>query len=118
MSDLTISVKPNNTGEQVISIGGRLAIDTAAELKETLHRQLVETPGILIDTEDLGEIDLTGMQLICSACWSANSSGKTFRFKNLHPECITKAIQTLGLQTHKACTHNPDLSCTWCGGTN
>lgn len=102
----------------MISIGGRLAIDTAAELKDTLHGQLVESSGILLDTEALEEIDLTGMQLICSACWSANNSDKTFKLNSPHPACITKAVQTLGLQNHTACTHNADLSCTWCGGTN
>lgn len=118
MSDLTLSHTLNDAGQLTITIGGRLAIDTAATLKDFLLEQLPAATCIRLDTCSLEEIDLTGMQLLCSACWTAQSENKTFQFSGTPAPCLTTAINNLGFQDHKICKHNADISCIWCGGIN
>lgn len=118
MSDLTITHTKNDAGCLTITLGGRLAIDTVATLHELLKEQSPAASTVLLDTDSLQEIDLTGMQLVCSACWSLQSQGATLSFSGPQASCITQAIANLGLDRHTTCKHKPQLSCIMCGGKN
>ncbi len=118
MSDLTLAHMLNDAGQLTITIGGRLAIDTTATLKDFLLEQLPTAKSIRLDTSALQEIDLTGMQLICSACWTTQSENNTFSFSGVPAPCLAQAIDNLGFHDHKVCKHNADISCIWCGGIN
>ena len=118
MSDLTLSYTLSPDGSTLqISAAGRLAIDTAAELHGLLLEETTAT-NILLDVSGIEEIDLAGMQLICSACRTALGVQKRFNFSGCMPPDVKKAIETVGLQRQSTCKHNTDLPCIWCGGIN
>jgi len=118
MSDLTLSHLLNDAGQLTITIGGRLAIDTTAALKDFLLEQWPASKSIRLDSSALEEIDLTGMQLLCSACYTALSENRSFRFSGTPAPCIAQGVDNLGFQDHKLCKHNTNISCIWCGGIN
>lgn len=118
MSDLTLSHTLNEAGQLTISIGGRLAIDTTAALRNFILEQLPAAQSVCLDTSALEEIDLTGMQLICSACFTALSENRAFTFSAVRASCMAQAVDTLGFKDYKVCKHNSEISCIWCGGIN
>jgi len=118
MSDLTLAHTLNDAGQLTITIGGRLAIDTTAALKDFLLEQWPASKSIRLDSSALEEIDLTGMQLLCSACYTALSENRSFRFSGKPAPCIAQGVDNLGFQDHKLCKHNASISCIWSGGIN
>ena len=118
MSDLQLNHSTSSDGKTLkISAAGRLAIDTAAELQGLLLEETASA-SILLDVSGIEEIDLAGMQLICSACRTALNAQKRFNFSGCVSPDVKKAIETVGLQRQSTCKHNADLPCIWCGGIN
>ena len=118
MSDLTLTHSTSSDGSTLkISAAGRLSIDTAAELHGLMLEETAST-SILLDVSGIEEIDLVGMQLICSACRTALNAQKRFNFSGCVSLDVKKAIETVGLQRQSTCKHNADLPCIWCGGMN
>lgn len=101
-----------------INVAGRLAIDTAAELQQLLLEQLDTISSIQLDLSAVENIDLAGMQLICSACRTNLNLKKHFNFSGCLTPVVREAIGAIGLQRQATCKHNDDLPCIWCGGMN
>lgn len=118
MSDLSLAHATNDSGQLTVTVGGRLAIDTVAALHALLTEHLPQAGSVRLDAASLAEIDLCGMQLICSACHTALLAEKPFSFSGEPPACIQQAISSLGLQDYKVCKYSTELTCLWCGGTN
>lgn len=119
MSDLTISHTLSGDGDVLeVTLSGRLAIDTAPELLALLRAQMPPVQKTRLDVAALAEVDLAGMQLICSACRTALAEGHAFNFSSGLAPCIQEAIGAVGLQRHTTCKHNTDNPCIWCGGLN
>lgn len=118
MSDLTVTHTKNDSGCLTVTLGGRLAIDTVADLHELLKEQTPGVSAVMLDTAPLESIDLTGMQLICSACWTIQSQGASLGFSGNQAPCISQATTDLGLNRHTTCKHNSHLPCIMCGGNN
>lgn len=119
MSDL--NVPPTTSSDSAtlkITLSDRLAIDTAAELQELLHKPLPLARQVRLDVSALAEVDLAGMQLICSACRTALAGTQSFNFSGSLAPCVKEAIGYVGLQRHTPCKHNADNPCIWCGGLN
>lgn len=118
MSDLQLTRSTSNDGTTVsIGVTGRLAIDTAPALLSLLLEETTPT-SIQLDVSGVEEIDLAGVQLICSACRTALDAQKRFNFSGCMAPEVKKAIDTVGLQRQSTCKHNADLPCIWCGGIN
>lgn len=119
MSDLNLSHTVSDDGSTLkIAVTGRLAINTAPALHSLLLEQITPVTSIQLDLSAVDEIDLAGMQLICSACRTALDAQKRFNFSGCMAPEVKKAIDTVGLQRQSACKHNADLPCIWCGGIN
>lgn len=119
MSDLTMTHSTSSDGGTLsISVTGRLAIDTAPALHSLLLEQSAPVSSIQLDLSAINEIDLAGMQLVCSACRTALDAKKHFNLAGCIAPDVRKAIDTVGLQRQITCKHNADLPCIWCGGIN
>ncbi|MDK9718819.1 MAG: STAS domain-containing protein [Trichlorobacter sp.] len=118
MSDLNLTRSISNDGTTLtINVAGRLAIDTAAELRSLLLEEAAPT-NIQLDVASLETLDLAGLQLICSACRTALDAQKRFNFSGGMTPDVKKAVETVGLQRQTTCKHYADLPCIWCGGMN
>ena len=105
-------------GESIISSGSRLTIENASDFLNIIREGFESSDRIAIDFEPSVEIDITGLQLLCSACRSAAGAGKTFFYKGLQPQALTDIIKLCGAERNSACKQNSDSTCIWFGGVN
>lgn len=120
MSDLIFNHSISADGTvKTISIAGRLAIDTASELHGFLKEQLSDGPELLVlDLAELDDLDIAGVQLICSTCHTALDNGKKFQFGSAVPEVLKHAKQQLGITHITQCKYKANTPCIWFGGLN
>jgi len=103
-------------GEILITSGDRLTIENAADFMLLLREGLDESPFVSLALEEGVEIDITGLQLICSACRTAVARDKTFSSHGPLPQSLEKVIVASGAQRNAVCKHNLNLNCIWFGG--
>ena len=113
---LNSSVREN--GEIIVTSGDRLTIENAAEFSRLIHEALEVAHVVAVEFEPTVEIDITGIQILCSACKSAANSGKIFSYHGSQPQALADIIKNSGAERHAACKHNNDSNCIWFGGTN
>jgi anti-anti-sigma factor len=119
MSDLILSHTMRDNGNTLqITATGRLVIDTAAELQRLLLEQTGQADTIQLDLSALDDIDLAGLQVICSACRTNLDTHHHFNFTGCMNSGVQKIIGNAGLHRQATCKHNADLPCIWCGGMN
>ncbi len=119
MSDLNITNAVTENGKSLnITISGKLTIETAAELQTTFLKSIDNIKDIKLDISTVQEIDIAGMQVICSACRTYLDAKRQFNFTGCMAQAVKSAISAVGLQRQITCKHNADLPCLWCGGIN
>ena len=112
---LNSSVREN--GEIIVTSGDRLTIENAAEFSRIIREALETAHLVAVEFEPSVEVDITGLQILCSACKSAADSGKVFSYHGPQPQALTDIITSSGAERHSACKHNNNSSCIWFGGT-
>ncbi len=113
---LNSSVREN--GAIIVTSGDRLTIENAAEFSRIVREALEASSIIELEFDPAVEIDITGLQIICSACKSAANSGKIFSYHGQQPQTLADIIKSSGAERHSACKHNNNSTCIWFGGTN
>ena len=113
---LNSSVREN--GEIIITSGDRLTIETAADFSRIIREALEASNSVALEFEPAVEFDITGVQILCSACKSAAQSGKTFSFHGPQPQALAEIITSSGAERRAVCKYNNDSTCIWFGGAN
>jgi anti-anti-sigma regulatory factor len=113
---LNSSVREN--GEIVVTSGDRLTIENAADFARIVRDALEASFVVALEFEPAVEIDITGVQVICSACKSAAAAGKIFTYHGSQPQALADIIKNGGTERHAVCKHNNDSTCIWFGGAN
>lgn len=111
---LNSSVREN--GDVVISSGNSLTIENAAEFSRLLREALEAAHLVTLEFEPDVAVDITGVQVLCSACKSAAQGGKEFTCRGPQPQAMTDIIFSSGAGRHAACKHNNNSTCIWFGG--
>jgi anti-anti-sigma regulatory factor len=111
---LNSSIREN--GEIIITSGDRLTIETSAEFSRIIVEALEASKNVEIEFDPAVEFDITGVQILCSACKSAAQSGKTFTYRGPHPPALADIIASSGAERSAACKHNNKSTCIWFGG--
>jgi anti-anti-sigma regulatory factor len=115
MDAAAIEVTLSGNGElATVIIGETLTIETCAEFKQALSNALDSAPQVMLDTRLLRQIDITSLQLICSACKSALSRNRSLTFGNVIPDCIESLRTNIGAKRSYPCNHT--ASCIMAGG--
>lgn len=105
-------------GEVIVTSGNRLAIDTASDFSRIIREALESSHLVAIEFEPEVELDITCVQILCSACKSAANSGKVFTYHGLKPQALSDIIASCGAERRSVCKHNNESTCIWFGGTN
>lgn len=113
---LNSSVREN--GEIIITSGTRLTIENAAEFSRITREALEASRNVSIEFEPDVDIDITGVQILCSACKSAAESNAAFSYHGLQPQALADIIAMSGAERHAVCKHNNDSTCIWFGGAS
>jgi anti-anti-sigma regulatory factor len=115
MDGATIKVTMPDNGElATVIVGETLTIETCAEFKQALSNALDTARQVVLDAHQLQQVDITSLQLICSACRVASSKGKSIAFENDIPSCIETLRTSIG--ANRSCPCNHTESCIWVGG--
>lgn len=113
---MSLNSSCRENGEIIVTSGNRLTIETAADFSRIVREALEASEKVAIEFESAVEIDITGVQILCSACKSAAQKSKTFSFQAPHPQSLTDIISSSGAERHAVCKHNNDSTCIWFGG--
>lgn len=113
---LNSSVREN--GEIIVTSGDRLTIETSAEFSRIVREALEASNKVAIEFDPSVEFDITGVQILCSACKSAAQNGKTFSYHGPQPQALADIISGCGAERHGVCKHNNNSNCFWFGGIN
>jgi hypothetical protein len=111
--------KSEQNGNAVeISSGKRLTIETIDVFIASIRRGLAEAETVLIEFDPDVEVDITSLQVFCSACRTARAMGKKFGFRGPMPQALTDLNLEAGSERHQECEYMN----AWCfrqsGGVN
>ena len=119
MDDATIKVTISDNGNlATVIVGETLTIETCTEFKQALSNALDTARQVVLDTRNLQQVDMTSLQLICSACRSASSRNSSFTFGDDVPDCIETLRTVVGANQSSPCNNKHAESCIWVGGKN
>ena len=99
-----------------VSVSGTVGIEGAAELQSALAEAISGVVQVKLDLQKVESIDITALQVICSACKTAAANG-CYLFSDLKlPECMIKLNSVIGAHITTHCSQNNGEPCLWFGG--
>ena len=103
-----------NTGDKgVITLDGDLTISNAEELRKVLMKSLLEAEDVSIEMENLQNMDLSCLQLLCSAHRSAVRFKKRLCIRGVRPGTFNDLVAAAGFARSSGCRLDTDKSCLW-----
>jgi ABC-type transporter Mla MlaB component len=100
----------------VVTLTGELTIACAEELKAKLSQLLQKFADIRIQLVDVSAVDLSWLQLLCSAHRTAAALGKALTLEGEMPPLLRQAMRHAGFTRQKGCAFSPHTNCLGCGG--
>ncbi len=95
----------------VLTMDGELTIQCADELKTVLIRSLDNVEHVVLNFKEVTEMDLSCLQLFCSACRTSAGLNKRLTLTGNHPEAFKRAIRNAGYSCHICCVFDSNKSC-------
>jgi anti-anti-sigma regulatory factor len=99
----------------VLKLVGNWTIERANELKGALLEALNSAESIVIDLEGLTCLDLSAMQLFCSAHRTSLRLGKHLALHGQESETFKRVLRDAGFVRTSGCHSDPDKKCLWIG---
>lgn len=106
--------KPDGAGR--LFLKGALTIEHAGELRQMLIDAFKKTDSVKLNLEDVTEVDLSCLQLLCSAHRTSLDLNKQLLLDGGQPESFQQAIRDAGFTRPVGCRRDPHQSCLWIGG--
>jgi len=103
-------------GPRTVIVAGRMTIDRAAEIQQGLLAAFAGAEGVCLDVTQVTEVDLTGLQLICSSHRTSLRDRKSFLVNGCDSGVIRDAAQVAGFLRHVGCVQDMQKTCIWTGG--
>jgi anti-anti-sigma regulatory factor len=97
----------------LVVLKGDLNLENANEIKNTLVNALSKSKSIFIQLADIGAVDFSFLQLMCSTHRTAEMQNKTATFNLPIPEKIMKAARDFGFRKHIDCIPGKPVPCLW-----
>ncbi len=101
----------------VLTIAGAVTVQRAAELKAVLVDALAKADRVAIDLSGVTDVDLCGLQLLCSAQRTASGSRKRLALVGPAPDVFRRAAADAGFCVRTGCGAEDPGKCPWKGGT-
>ena len=100
----------------VLTLKGELTVPHAEALKAMLSESLQGANRVRIELAEVSAVDLSCLQLLCSAHRTAASLGKTLTLGGEIPPMLRQAMKDAGFTRQKGCAFSPHTNCLGCGG--
>ncbi|HWR72770.1 MAG TPA: STAS domain-containing protein [Nitrospirota bacterium] len=113
MSDYEIR-QTDKEGELVIS--GSLTVDNAGRLRKALLDSIERHEDVGLDIAEDAVLDLSFLQLLCSAHRTAVAAKKSFKIRGTACLNMVKAVGESGYLRKTGCSRDRNGSCLWLSG--
>ncbi len=91
---------------RTVNSGDRLTIETIGDFAGQLRQSLSEGESVFIEFQDDVELDITALQVLCSACRTAAATGKKIMCRGPLPDSLGRLAATAGSERHDHCKIN------------
>lgn len=103
-------------GKSFLQLDGEINISRAAELKDALLESLEKAESVEVNLDNITGIDLSCLQLLCSAHRTASKEGKKITIKDPTLPLYVESRKNAGFMYSKPCRHVTTDDCLWVGG--
>lgn len=95
----------------MLALSGECTIECAKDLAKALLEALSSRDRLVVNFEGVEAVDLSCLQILCSAHRSAVKAGKTLMFHPARPDALFRAALDAGYVRTTACRKNPGGKC-------
>lgn len=113
MADIRLA---NKNGRTVLTVRGALTMKHAKVLKDAFLEALRDATVIEVNVENIGDLDVTFAQLVCSAHRTAADQHKQMTITGLEQEKFSQMLGRFGFFRHIGCHESTRKTCLWLHG--
>ena len=104
----------NDSGDAVEhELSGDLTLVNIAEVKTKIASALAAADSVTFRFGEVGSVDLSFVQLLCSAYRTAHDQEKSLSFSGEWPTAFSELAEASGLTGHVGCSTDCSLACLW-----
>ncbi len=96
-----------------LTLDGELTVSRAEEFRMQLIKAIIDADRVFVDFGRVEDVDLSCLQLLCSAHRSAGRMKRSLAVSAAWPEPFKKAVADAGYARHTGCRFDVDNSCIW-----
>lgn len=96
-----------------LTLGGSLTVSYATQLKSLLMQGLEQAETVVISFSEVNDIDLSVIQILCSAHRMSVKLNKRLLFGGGVPDQFIEAVTRSGFNRHVGCVLDSQQSCIW-----
>ena len=109
--------KDDSQNEGLLIADGELTVQRASDFKDMLTKAISEVNRLEINFDMVTEVDLTCLQLLCSAHKTCLKANKALSITGRQSEALKEAIKYAGYERHKGCKVAREKNkCLWVSG--
>lgn len=97
----------------ILTIDGELTVQYAHELKSALLKSLDNVDHLVLNLAKVTSIDLSCLQLLCSAHRTSGKLNKQLSLIGDRPEALQQAAKNAGYLRHVGCSYDAHKDCLW-----
>jgi len=113
MSDFRV-IGPDKEGE--LTLAGSLTIENASVIRKKLITALMKEDALKVSIDADAAVDVSFLQLLCSAHRTASKLGKSFTLGPAASGNFLAAVESAGYFRKKGCARDREETCLWMGG--
>ena len=107
-------IRRRQEGERtIVTLGGDLTVSSAAALKAELLAAVRSSSAVEVAVEDIGTMDVSFPQLLCSAHRTAAAQNKILTITGLAQERFGTMLLRSGFSRQTVCHENIRTPCLW-----
>lgn len=110
---LSLKIEEDRPGSLFVHVEGDLTVQHAAEFRACLLDALDRAQSVRVELGAIEDMDLTGLQLLCSAHKTALLAGKDLSLNNNRPEHLDRSLDVAGFFRTRGCSTDLNDSCLW-----
>ena len=95
----------------ILTLKGDLTIFRAAAIRLLLKESLHVSDEVHVILQEVTRVDLSCLQLLCSAHRTAAAAGKIMTLETPVPDILRKLMHQAGFRRQKACAFSPSTNC-------
>ncbi len=113
MSDFRV-LGPDQKGE--LTLAGSLTIENASAIRKKLITALMREDAVKVCIDADAAVDISFLQLLCSAHRTASKLGKSFTLGHAASGNLLAAVEGAGYFRKRGCARDREGTCLWMGG--